>query len=304
MLEDLKLAPQYDGFVFVADAAKNPPILKAHHHAELELNLVERGTIAYVVAGRRFTFPPRTLLWMFPSQEHQLVDRSPDARYYVAVFKPELIAQACVGSRYAGLRREPDHPESVLHARLAPESFDLVRKTMDAMMEDGLDPEVLNREAGFGFASDFRFEHDDPDWLNAGLRHLLLLSWRNQRGAVGASRAVPLHPAVRKALSLLADELEPLNLRRLAKRCGVSTDYLSRVFARQVGVPLSRYRNSLRLRRFWDHYRHPSRPNMTEAAYAAGFGSYAQFYKVFATAYGVGPRACVHRNAPAEMAME
>jgi hypothetical protein len=27
--------------------------------------------------------------------------------------------------------------------------------------------------------------------------------------------------------------------------------------------------------------------------YAAGFGSYAQFYKIFTQVYGCGPRACL-----------
>jgi hypothetical protein len=37
---------------------------------------------------------------MFPSQEHQLVDRSNDAQYYVAVFKPELINKSCRSASY------------------------------------------------------------------------------------------------------------------------------------------------------------------------------------------------------------
>src|SRR5687768_14732838 len=69
MLARLKLDRIYDGFLFLAEAARNPPILKSHHHVELELNLVVRGSITYVVDGKRFTFTGRTLLWMFPSQE-------------------------------------------------------------------------------------------------------------------------------------------------------------------------------------------------------------------------------------------
>jgi methylphosphotriester-DNA--protein-cysteine methyltransferase len=34
-----------------------------------------------------------------------------------------------------------------------------------------------------------------------------------------------------------------------------------------------------------------------EAVYAAGFGSYPQFYKVFAEIYGQGPRACLRDAA-------
>lgn len=74
MLENLKLGPKYDGFLFLAESVRNPPRLSSHHHVELELNLVVKGSVTYVVGERRFTFEKRTLLWMFPAQEHQLVD--------------------------------------------------------------------------------------------------------------------------------------------------------------------------------------------------------------------------------------
>lgn len=64
---------------------------------------------------------------------------------------------------------------------------------------------------------------------------------------------------------------------------------------KQAGVSLSRYRNSLRLARFWEHYRRPPQKTITEAVYAAGFGSYAQFYKIFVQAYGTGPREGAQR---------
>jgi AraC-like DNA-binding protein len=294
MLENLKLGPRYDGFLFLAESVRNLPVLRPHHHVELELNLVVNGTITYVVGGRRFAFQKRTLLWMFPAQEHQLVDRTGDAQYYVAVFKPGLIARACRGEGYAGLKRaapEAGAEGEVLHTELGADAFDLVRRTMDAIVEDGLHPDVLNREVGFGAGSDFRFEHGDPDWLNAGLRHLLLLAWRHQRGRAGRARAVALHPAVRKALAFLGTEECAEGMGALARRCGVSEAYLSRIFGRQVGVPLTRYQNSVRLGRFLELYRATGEQRtIAEAVYAAGFGSYAQFYKVFTESYGRGPR--------------
>jgi len=255
VLEDLKLGKRYDGFLFLAESARNPPVLRSHHHVELELNLVVRGTITYVVDGRRFTFGRRALLWMFPAQEHQLVDRSDDAQYYVAVFKPGLIARSCRGATYEGLKRERVEGDGVLHTVLDPESFELIRKTMDAMVEDGLDPDVLNREAGFGVGSDFCFEHGDPDWLNAGLHHLLLLAWRCQLRGKALGADVALHPSVRRALEVLADGGDEGSLAAIARRCGASPAYLSRTFHRQIGVPLSRYRNSVLLARFLERYR-------------------------------------------------
>ncbi len=291
MLEDLKLGRGYDGFLYLAESTRNPPKLKSHHHIELELNLVVRGSITYVVSGRRFTFRSGNLLWLFPEQEHQLVDLSDDAQTYVAVFKPSLIARSCHTDPYKALKqRNPEH-EGVLSTLLEPDSFDLIRKTMESLMQGSLDPDLLNREAGFGVGSGFCFRHGDPDGLNAGLHHLLLLSWRSRRTGRVLGDAVALHPAVRRALKLLSEGEWEQNLGQLATACGVSEAYLSRTFCRQIGVPLSRYRNSLRLSRFWEQYRQPVQKTLAEAVYAAGFGSYAQFYKVFTQAYGRGPRA-------------
>jgi len=298
MLENLKIGPRYDGFLYLAESARNPPTIRPHRHVELELNLVVRGTISYVLGGQRFTFGRGVLLWLFPAQEHQLVDRSGDAQNYVAVFKPDLIARACHSAANAGLKQDRAAVDGVLHTTLAPADFDLVGRTMDALMEGAPDAEVLNREVGFGVSSGFRFEHEDPDRLNAGLRYLLLLCWRCQRAGASLAPAAVLHPAVRQALELLSEGGEELDLEEVARRCGASAPHLSRMFARQIGVPLTRYRNSVRLRRFFEEYGRPGRPTMLEAVYAAGFGSYAQFHRVFTQAYGKGPRAGLRAIRP------
>jgi methylphosphotriester-DNA--protein-cysteine methyltransferase len=299
MLEDLKLSHRYNGFLFLAESTRNPPKLHSHHHVELEVNLVVRGTITYVVSGRRFTFQPGTLIWLFPNQEHQLVDRSDDAQYYVAVFKPSLIARSCRTEAYQDLKRKNFRQDGVLNTRLAPDSFDLIRKTMDSLMQGSLDPDLLNREAGFGVGSNFAFHHADPDGLNAGLHHLLLLCWRSRRTGSVLGDAVALNPFVHRALKLLSEGDLEQNLSQLANACGTSESYLSRIFRRQIGVPLSRYRNSLRLACFWEHYRQSEPKTLTQAVYAAGFGSYAQFYKVFTQTYGRGPRASLlNREIP------
>jgi methylphosphotriester-DNA--protein-cysteine methyltransferase len=137
--------------------------------------------------------------------------------------------------------------------------------------------------------------HNDPDWLNAGLRHLLLASWRLQLGRSGTNREVSLHPAVRKALDWINRE-EALNGKPIHKHCGVSEACLSRIFHKQVGVPLSRYRNSVRLGRFWEAYREPKNSTLIEAVFAAGFGSYAQFFRVFSEAYGCGSRELLSKS--------
>lgn len=290
MLEDLKLGPAYDGFLFLAEARHNPPLLKSHRHVELELNLVTRGSVTYIISGRRYTFPHGSMLWIFPSQEHQLVDRTPDARYYVTVFKPELIERVCHGDRYSGLKQDSVEGEAILSKILQLEKYDLVFRTMDSLMEGSLDSELLNREAGFGYQSNFRYEHGDPDALNAGLHYLLVHCWKLFQNEGAGAECVKLHPSVSKALSLISEDGNSMALSELSTKCGISETYLSRLFKEQIGVPLNHYRNSVRLRSFMEHFRSPPKKTILECVYAAGFGSYAQFYKVFMQSFGHGPR--------------
>jgi len=179
---------------------------------------------------------------------------------------------------------------------LKPETANLIVNVMDALMGGSMDPDLLNREAGFGQASDFVFEHQAPDVLNAGLHLLLLLCWRNRLGGGGSAIPVSVHPVVLRALKLLNENGRTWSLGELAKASGASKSSLSRIFHRQIGVPLSRYRNSLRLSVFLEQYRGSEEKTITEAAYAAGFGSYAQFYKVFQEAYKCGPRETLSRH--------
>jgi transcriptional regulator GlxA family with amidase domain len=126
-----------------------------------------------------------------------------------------------------------------------------------------------------------------------------MLSWRSRRNGQVLGDSVTLHPAVHRAIKLLSEGDWPHDLARLARSCGVSEAHLSRTFHRQVGVSLTRYRNSIRLGRFWEEYRQPEQKNLTEAAYAAGFGRYAQFYKVFVQTYRRGPREYLAESHPA-----
>ena len=68
MLADLKTARQYDTLLFLAEARRNPPKLRSHRHVELELNLVVRGQMTYVVGKRRQRDPHRAGISFFSRQ--------------------------------------------------------------------------------------------------------------------------------------------------------------------------------------------------------------------------------------------
>ncbi|MCP5070532.1 MAG: AraC family transcriptional regulator, partial [bacterium] len=82
----------------------------------------------------------------------------------------------------------------------------------------------------------------------------------------------------------------------LAKGSGVSSTHLSRIFHSEVGVHIRRYRNTVRLARFWESFGGARQRTLLESAFAAGFGSYTQFYRVFKDEYGRGPREAMRRS--------
>ena len=148
MLANLKLGRTYDGLIYLGDAARNPPFIRSHRHSELELNLVLQGSITYVIADRRYTFTRGSLLWIFPAQEHQMIDRSADARYYVAVFKRRLIENACRGPLYAELKSDSVDGDTALSKVVRPENFEVLRRLMDTLMDDAGPTRTCNQPRG------------------------------------------------------------------------------------------------------------------------------------------------------------
>jgi len=117
---------------------------------------------------------------------------------------------------------------------------------------------------------------------------LLLDGLRRTRGGGSAAPRASRHPAVVKAVRLL--ERDPsLSGTDIAASLGVSASRFARVFKQEMGLSLVDYRNRLRLDRFLALVDEGGN-NLLEAALAAGFGSYAQFYRVFHALRGKTPR--------------
>lgn len=80
-----------------------------------------------------------------------------------------------------------------------------------------------------------------------------------------------------------------LTMDELARRSGLSTHRLSRLFKQQTGIALVDFRNRQRVERFLGIYGTGQRLTMLQAAFEAGFGSYAQFHRVFKRVTGISP---------------
>ncbi len=94
MLQRLKLPANLDGMAwrYANPAGAN----RGHHHAELELNLVTRGTGTYLLGNRHYQIRRGDLLWLFPTQEHVLIEQTPDFEMWIVVFRRRLIKRSAI----------------------------------------------------------------------------------------------------------------------------------------------------------------------------------------------------------------
>jgi AraC-like DNA-binding protein len=264
--ERLGLPPGHRGAVWP------PPVRQAararlyyHRHPELEANLVVSGTGAYLAGDRMVPLRPHSLVFLFPGQDHCLVRRTPDLRFLIAVWRPELVRSA-VARTPAAVLAQADPSGS--WCRTLPLARSRAVQRLAAEL------------AGVA----------DAALLDAGLAHLLLRLWSEFAAAPEDPGASALHPAVVRAAQVLGDPIRgrDASAASLARELGLSADHLGRLFRRQLGLSLPEYRNQRCLDRFLDRMRPGG--NCLQEALAAGFGSYAQFHRVFRGVMGLPPR--------------
>jgi AraC-like DNA-binding protein len=273
MIEDLGLRAGIDGRVVRHAAGDLRP--RAHSHAELEVNLVVRGTASYLLGERHYELTPGTLTWLFPGQEHVLVDESADHALWWAVFRPSLVARTATSP----------------HAR------PLLERDPIGRYSRRIDPQQLQRLCAL-FGQVDEAETLDDTLFNNGLSYLLLAAWQALVDSTDIVGGVDVHPAVDKVARLLHADPDTGNLVHLARTVGLSPSHLSRLFKTQMGLSIGRFRNQQRLQRFLRLYGNGRRTTALGAAHEAGFGSYAQFYRVFRDETGRNPSAM--RSAAAD----
>lgn len=261
-----------EGYLFLMKAQEPGSGKQPHTHEELELNLVVSGRASYKLDDRRYELKRDSLVWLFPGQDHVLVDYDAGFEMWVLVFSRECVERRCSGD--AAVLKE-ERPEGSFCGRLAaPGSKEL--------------QELFARVEGLAGASEGAF--------NAGLEFALALSWEAFKSAAAIKASEELHPAVEKAAALLDKGRRELKIEELAKRCGLSASRLSRLFNKQLGVSMPQYKNRARMRAF--NGLAGEEASLTEAAYKAGFGSYVQFHRVFKRLNGsLSPSAAKRKAA-------
>ncbi len=274
-LSDLGVPEWVDGYVGLADHAtawaRMTPNRFRHGHDEVELHLIARGVASYLLGDSRLEIGAGTMLWITRGCDHMLVN--PDDQSlsrWSMMFRPRVVRRV--------LRSDAG---PLLRASKQPLVRSLTRPAARRLMRAF---EEIAQQASRSVAL-----------LNAGVAYALALSWHAYQRATEVAPAATLHPAVARAVQLLTGPEGSLGSKDLARCCGLSESHLIRVFAEQIGMSMTEFRNRARLERFFEIYGDGWRTTLSAAALEAGFGSYAQFYRVFRASMGHGPAR--HRRA-------
>ncbi len=235
-----------------------------HRHAELELNLVTAGRGLYLLENRKYEIRRGDLLWLFPAQEHVLVEQSPDFEMWIGVFRPGAVRRIATDANAKTLRQR--NPAGDFCRRLAEAEFAWLEKLFAEI-------ETTRQQSGL---------------FNAGLSYVFLRAWQHFEHAADVP-ARDVHPAVERTARFIRDGAADLHLDELARRAGLSAPRLSRLFKQQTGVALVEFRNRQRVEKFLEIYGLGRRRKMLDAALEAGFGSYAQFHRIFKRLRGCSP---------------
>src|SRR5215216_5995304 len=212
MFEQLELSARLDGRV-VRHGAGDVRI-RAHRHAELEVNLVVRGRATYLLGQRRYELTAGTLTWLFPGQEHILVDQSANHQLWWAIFTPSLVARMAQAPHTRTLAASDPEGSFSRHISAA-----------------------QSRALQSVFATVLSAESHDHVLANAGLGYLLSLAWRAFLERDDIVDSFSLHPALRAVAQTLRTDATAGNLASLGRMVGLSATHLSRLFSNETGIP-------------------------------------------------------------------
>jgi AraC-like DNA-binding protein len=241
------------------------PLIEAHRHDELELNLVTAGRAWYLGDGdRRIELGPGALTWWFPSEDHLLIAADADTSMWVVKWRPALIG-ALIGEQADPRLAGPRHP--------GPRVAVIGRAAM--------------QQLGGIFAALSGYE-SDPVIANHGYRFALRHAWAVTCAQAAGDGGADLHPAVARALRRLGDDPAVL-VADLAADSGISPDRLGRLVRAQLGHSLVELRTRRRVEVALA--RADAGGTLLAGALEAGFSSYPAFIRACRRIHGASPQA-------------
>jgi AraC-like DNA-binding protein len=265
--------PDLEPYGFTCEVWEPQPMPRADRHNELELNLLDSGTLTYLLGGRRVTLRPRRLSAFWAATPHQILGSRNLTFYYVMTVPlawvlgwglPEPLVERLLSGAVV---EEPD-------ARAA--ALDRARF---AQWHEDLSSEGERRQEA----------------VLLELKARLLRLAGAIRGRSGGSRALAsagggAPTSVERMASFIARHYrDPIGLEEVAREVRLHPDYAAALFRKAFGVTPTRFLLQHRVM-------HAQRLLVTgdakvlEVAMEAGFGSLGRFNAAFRRLCGCAPR--------------
>lgn len=243
----------------------------AHTHPSYSFVLSFDGATRMLLDGKVLCARPGEVSGVAPGIPHQELPGDEPPRYAAIMIAPRYFLQQ--------LRRYPKAVLPLLRGGTWPAPGDLGRTVKDIMIE------CESNLPG----SDQLLEAHAQRLCHTILRIILGVC----HSAPVAAARMDINRAVEFAQSHLR---EPVQVTDLAHAAGLSVSHFSREFQREMGIGPKQYLLSARLARA-RRLLLADEGNITEVAYAAGFGSPAHFASAFRAAFGINPRAFRHATS-------
>ena len=266
----IPIEPGRNGLIrYMAKGTAIPKPERLFQYDALALLIVDEGNCTYLVDKKRIDCPRGSMIWWFPDHQRTLYARSPDLSLWVIEFSLEFLEFACTEDHDRILKHS--HPGGVFLRQIPLAEHRFIRTILKRLLEG-------NPSAG-------------NDYFNAGLHYILSHCWEVFLTIGTLIDYETVHPAVAKVVHFIRNEGDvESSVADLADKAGLCSSRLILLFQEQMGITITDFRNRQKLERFLDIYHHNGRLNMLGAALDAGFGSYAQFYRVFKETMKQSPR--------------
>jgi AraC-like DNA-binding protein len=268
--------PNFAPYGFTCELWTPVPMKRADRHNEIELNLLKRGALTYLLGGNTVTIPAGRLAVFWAAIPHQIIAAKDNAEYYVATIPLSWFLQCQFPTHFV---------DAILHARVV------------------LDPEPQTRGGDLEMFA--RWVHDLEKPNPARRRAALLeIEARLLRFALSVPAGLPnrrrrtgpvlietggLNRVEQMALFIAQHYLEPITADQISAAAGLHPNYAMALFKKALGLTLidcvtqHRVSHAQRLLATTD-------AKIIEVALNSGFSSLSRFHDAFKKACGCSPR--------------
>lgn len=227
-----------------------------HYHPTPEFYLVLNGICRILLNNTIHLMQRGTVIWLAPKQIHVICEQSFDFSFIICQLKNQFLKK---------FENPETLPQKTAFYKLSEQELSYLEHFFST-----LPPQ---KEAAYDIAMRYAADHL--------IRLFKQTTEPDQR---------LLHPGIEKVVRFLMQEKQKVPLKELCRLAAMSPTHLQQMFKTQMDMTITDFRNHQQVRRFLTVYNTGKRFNLSEAVYQSGFGSYAQFYRIFSKITGYTPR--------------